>query len=136
VKYNQHRRESKVKKSMDTSAFGIDHGYSEVEKKKSSYLDPKDPHTKKTASAGRRVMASAPYAGVVHPFVAGKKGKKARVVGNQWGGGLLGGVAGSALGGATHNRGIASAAATAGGIAGSQMGLNRNQRKGYLKPEK
>lgn len=133
VKYNQHRRESKVKKSMDTSAFGIDHGYSEVEKK-SSYWDPKDPKTKKTASGGRRALAY--MGGPFHGAIAGKSGKKLRAGGNEAIGILGGNVAGSAAGSALGGTRGAAIGGLAGAVSGSQMAQNRNQRKGYLKPEK
>ena len=125
----------KVKKNMSTSAFGIDHGVVS----KLDYGEGKKP------SGGRKVLASAPYTSVVHPFVAGKKGKKARSAGNQIGmgaaGGLGGSLAGQAVGaiasrgnrGATMGAGIVGGAG--GGIYGSQRGLARNTRKGYLKKE-
>jgi hypothetical protein len=123
-------RKQKVRKSMSVSAFGVDHG-SEIAK---AAVDPK---TGKKPSAGRRVLASAPYTNAVHPFVAGKKGKKLRSAGNQIGGiavgGLAGGLAGSAL---ARGNPVGGAVGSLGGsIAGGQVGLNRNQRKGYLKRE-
>lgn len=111
---------------MSLSAFGIDHG--EISK-------ATDPNTGKKPSAGRRVLASA-YP-VFHGAAAGKKGKKLRAVGNEYGGSLAGGTAGG-LAGAALTRGRALGVyggAIGGGITGSQLGLNRNQKKGYLKRE-
>lgn len=117
------------------SAFGVEHG-DQVSK-----LD----WGGKKPSAGRRVLASAPYTGLVHPFVAGKSGKKLRAGGNQLGGGLAGGMggslAGSILGGVAGRgspaaRGLGASLGSVGGlVGGSQAGLARNTRKGYLKRE-
>jgi hypothetical protein len=115
------------------SYWGVDHG-DEISK-----ADKYNGHGK--PSAGRRTMA---YVGQpFHGAVAGKRGKKLRATGNEYGGFALGSVGGSTLGAtlgaATGKPAIAGAASTigglAGGIAGNQAGLNRNQRKGYLKKE-
>ncbi len=129
----QRYKKKTVAKNMSISAFGVDHG---VVSKASG---PADPKTGKQASTGRRVLASSPFGvSLAHPLVAGKKGKKGRAFGNQVGGSILGGVGGAAVGAALTRGRSASAirGGTLGGtIGGQQMGLNRNQRKGYLKPE-
>ena len=122
---------------MSTSAFGIDHGESFSKK------EARDPNTGKKPSAGRRALAS--YDPGLHSIVAGRKGKKTRAVGNELGGSALGSIGGAGLGGgigalATRGKGPgaligAATGSIAGSIGGSQAGLNRNQRKGYLKPE-
>ena len=120
---------------MSTSAFGIDHG--------ESFSKAKDPNTGKRPSGGRRALAA--YNPGLHSIVAGRKGKKTRAVGNEYGGALLGSAGGAGIGGgigalATRGKGPgaligAATGSLAGSIGGSQVGLNRNQRKGYLKPE-
>jgi len=102
---------------MSISAFGVEHG--DFAK---AYTDP---DTGKKASVGRRVTAGVFPA--IHPLVAGKKGKKLRAFGNEAGSGIAGGFVGSAIGGPVV--GLAAQGAA------TQLGVNRNQRKGYLKRE-
>ena len=116
------------------SAFGVDHGY-EVSKADDKYGGHGPP------SAGRRTLAY--FGGPIHGAVAGKKGKKLRTIGNSYGGGVAGavggGVVGAGLGLATRKPGAAhvirSAGTMGGAITGTQLGVNRNQRKGYYKKE-
>jgi hypothetical protein len=125
----QEKKIAGQRERLGKSAFGVEHEIS-----KSAV----DPTTGKSPSLGRRALASTPYASVAHPFVAGKKGKKLRAAGNQIGGGIgLGTAAGIAAGVATRGRskGAVTAASMGGAFGGQQLGLNRNQRKGYLKPQ-
>lgn len=118
------------------SYWGVDHG-DEISKADNKYGKNKAP------SGGRRVT-TALFPGW-HGAVAGKKGKKLRSAGTElagyYGGALGGGVAGGAAG-AVLSRGNAAGAQIgssvgqlAGGLTGTQLGLNRIQRKGYLKRE-
>lgn len=111
---------------MSTSAFGIDHGL---------ISKATDPNTGKKPSGGRRALAA--YNPGLHSIVAGKKGKKLRSYGNEAGGSALGALAGGGAGllASRKNPIPLAVGAVGGSIAGSQAGLNRNQRKGYLKPE-
>lgn len=116
------KKEDAVQKNDGLSAFGVDHGdFAKADKQ----------------SGGRRILTSA-FPGY-HAGIAGKKGKKLRAVGNELGGGVAGGAAGQ-LAGLAASRGRSTALAgglsMAGAITGSQMGGNRNQRKGYLKSER
>lgn len=122
------------------SAFGVDHGgeFAKADDKYGGHGAP---------SGGRRALAY--YGGPIHPAVAGKKGKKLRATGNTYGGAVggavggqvAGGVAGAGLRVATRGRAGGPLAGKAiggitGGVTGSQLGVNRNQRKGYYKPER
>ena len=125
----QEKKIARQRERLGKSAFGVEHEFSK---------EARDPKTKKEPTAGRRVLASAPITAGFHPIVAGKKGKKLRATGNQWGGSILGSAAGQ-IGGAVATRGRSVTASSLGGVggmvAGQQAGLNRNQRKGYLKPQ-
>jgi len=122
------------KNYSSVSAFGVDHGG--ISKADDKYGGNKAP------TGGRRAAAYA--FGPFHSAVAGKKGKKLRATGNQIGGsvgGAIGGqIGGAALGALTRKpaimHGTAQAGGLAGGIGGSQLAVNRNQRKGYYKPQK
>lgn len=84
--------------------------------------------------SGGRVATGALVPGI-HSVVAGKKGYKARALGNELGGNLLGGAAGGIVGGAlTRGRG-ASAGAAVGSLAGGGLGTASAHRKGYLKKQ-
>lgn len=96
-------------------------------------------------SGGRRVTAQA--FGPFHGAVAGKPGKKIRATANQGIGNVGGYLGGGALGSAAGmlaTRGRSPLASAGGGavgsvggwLAGGQAGVKRNQRKGYLKPQK
>jgi hypothetical protein len=118
------------------SAFGVDHGgISKADDKYGKHGAP---------SAGRR--ATAHFFPGWHGAIAGKKGKKLRSGASQVGAGIGGSVAGQLAGGAlgaaaTRGRSVGAVhgAATVGGlggaVTGSQLNLNRLQRKGYLKKE-
>ena len=71
-----------------------------------------------------------------HGLAAGKRGKKIRAATNEGGGVVIGGVAGGLVGSKLSLGRARVPLAAATGIAGGQLGLNRNQRKGYLKPER
>lgn len=112
-------------------AFGVERG--EVSKADTKKQPP--------ASAGRQVTGG--LLGPYHGLVAGKKGHKLRAAGNEWAGGVAGGVGGSALGAIpgiiARKPGLAFAGAelgaTGGGIAGKVAGTRRAQRMGHYKPE-
>ena len=110
------------------SVWGIDHG-EEIAKAFAT-----DPNTGKKPSTGRKVAGT--FAGGYHPLIAGKKGKKLRAVGNTMVGSGVGALAGGATG-AMLMRGRTSGAlaGAAGAWGGSLAGMNRNQKKGYLKTE-
>lgn len=116
------------------SYWGIDHG-EVVSKADDKFGGNKKPTT------GR--YASAYFTGGLHGAVAGKSGKKLRATGNevfgQSGGGYAGQLAGGVLSAASKGKikaaGAGNALGAAGGVAGSVLGVNRNQRKGYLKPQ-
>lgn len=125
---------------MTISYWGVEHGESIS---KAEPMKPKKPQTAQP-SAGRRFLASAFPA--PHAAIAGRKGKKLRATGNATVGTIAGGYGGALAGagmGALLSRGKNPAAlssgaiggAYAGGVGGSQMALNRNQRKGYMKKE-
>lgn len=119
------------------SYWGIDHGdvVSKAEKK-----DRFNGHGEPTL--GR--YASAWATGGLHGAFAGNKGSKLRATGNevggQTGGGYAGRLAGVGLSAATKGKvkaaGAANALGAGGGVGGSMWGVNRNQRKGYLRPQK
>ena len=118
------------------SYWGIDHGdvVSKAEKK-----DRFAGHGEPTF--GR--YASAYLSGGLHGGFAGKQGKKLRATGNEVGGQTGGGYAGQLAGagvsavsrGKIKAAGASNALGAAGGVGGSMWGVNRNQRKGYLKPQ-
>lgn len=116
------------------SAFGIDHG--EVSKANDKWGGHGAP------TGGRRAVAY--LGGPIHSAVAGQKGKKLRATGNAYGGAvggaLSGGAAGAGFGLATRRpAGVQAGRAlgTLGGaVTGSTLGVNRNQRKGYYKPQR
>ncbi len=110
---------------MSESAFGIEHG---VEISKAERKQPK-------ASAGR--LAAGTAFGPYHGVVAGKKGKKLRAAGNQFGGTLAGGVDGSVAGSIVGrgNPTVTGLAANAGALTGAYKGTKAAQRKGYFKKE-
>lgn len=116
---------------MTVSYWGVEHG--EVSK---AY--------EQKPSTGRRVAAAA--FPVPHGAIAGRKGKKLRATGNQAVGAIGGGYGGALAGGgltALLTRGRNAGAVTrgsqiggfSGAVGGSQLGLNRNQRKGYMKKQ-
>lgn len=120
------------------SYWGVEHGeeISKFENKKSS-------DSRKLFTVGTNALLGSPGAGI-HGAVAGKKGKKLRAAGNQFGASALGGAGGGAAGGLTAGlltRGRSQAAASTGGVVGGFLGssfgalggLARNERKGYLK---
>jgi hypothetical protein len=76
-------------------------------------------------SAGR--VATGALVPGYHSLVAGKKGYKARAFGNEFGAGMAGGMAGSAIAG--PRLGVPA------GIAGAALGTMRAHKKGYLKPQ-
>lgn len=116
------------------SYWGVDHG---VEISKASRLfDDKGKST-----TGRKVTAAIFPA--YHGAFAGKKGKKLRSAGNEFGGSLAGGVGGRAVGAlpglAARSPGAMLAGGTVGQAAGSATGAvagnARNERKNYLKKQ-
>lgn len=120
------------------SFWGVDHG---DEVSKSAGL-PDKYNRNGSPSAGRRVSGTV-FSGY-HGLGAGKKGKKIRAAGNEFGGTVAGSLAGGAAAGlATAGRvknpkalyGLTFGASTGGAVAGSQLGVNRNQRRGYYKPQ-
>ncbi len=113
----QNKKLSTVAKS-GTSAFGVEHEISKAEKK---------------STPGR--MATAAVLPGWHAGFAGKKGKKLRSVGNEYGGSVLGSIAGSRLGAVSGKTRIVAAGSVAGGMGGAIAGNHRNQRKGYLKKQ-
>ena len=126
----KHTSNRKVEKNMTTvSIWGVNHG-EEIAKAWAT-----DPKTGKKPSTGRKVAGT--LTGGWHPIFAGRKGKKLRATGNVVVGGVGGSLAGSALGAAV-TRGRTSGAMAGqmlGAWGGSAAGTNRNQKKGYLKPQ-
>jgi len=110
-----------VRKSMENdmgvSVWGVDHGPDVVAKA----------DTKEKASAGR-YATGAVFPGW-HGAVAGRKGKKLRAAGNEYGGAVVGGIGAAAI---TRGNPYAS---SAGQMIGAAGGVRRNQRKGYYKPQ-
>lgn len=124
------------------SAFGVVHEISKREKKASM-----DRH-------GATLAANALTVPGAHGVFAGKKGKKARAAGNEFVGGAGGALAGGPVGAMTGS--LVGRAATRGSVSGQAVGarvgstlgglagfgggtawsVNRNQRKGYYKPER
>lgn len=92
--------------------------------------------TQSNASTGRKVTGTV--FGVYHGLAAGRKGHKLRAAGNQFAGGVAGGVVGK-LGATALTRGRSVGAAQAGGLAGAAAGTlagtNRAQNKGHFKPQ-
>ena len=102
------------------SAFGIDHG--DISK------------AQQQPSTGRYITAHV--APGIHGAVAGKPGKKLRAAGSELGGSFVGGAAG--VGGAIALRRsplLAEGVAAGGGIAGSMLGTQHAQKRGYYKPQ-
>ena len=91
------------------------------------------------ASTGRKVAGSMLRG--PHGLVAGKKGKKWRAAGNEFGYGLAGALPGSiafGVGAATKKPGLMRAgkyASYGGGIGGGLHGTKKAQAKGYYKPQ-
>lgn len=115
------------------SAFGIDHG--EISKADS------DRYGKHGAPTTGRRLAGHFFPGW-HGAVAGKKGKKLRStgteVGGAVGGSIVGGAAGHALtrgGGGKVGAAVRSGVGLGTAIGGSQLAVNRLQRKGYYKKQ-
>lgn len=104
---------------MSVSFWGVDHG-GEVSK-----AAPAAPAQPKQKTPTGRLITGGLFPGI-HGAVAGKPGNKLRAAGNEYGGALLGGVAGAAL---TKGR-----AAGVGQVAGGMLGTDRAQKKGYFKP--
>jgi hypothetical protein len=104
------------------SPFGVEH------------VDISKAANTKKASPGR--LATAGLFSPVHGVVAGKKGKKLRAGGNEFGGTLLGGIAGGTVAVIARKPGAFHPLSAAGGTGGAVMGAMRAQKKGYFKPEK
>lgn len=86
-------------------------------------------------SAGRYAAAGTSLGW--HGAVAGKKGKKLRAFGNSAVGSGVVGTGGMLAGAAlTRSKAGAQVGSLMGSAAGSIAGMRRNQRKGYLKPQK
>jgi len=100
-----------------------------AEKSKYGKYGPPSPDRRMAAGAANYLLPGS------HGAVAGRRGKKLRAFGNEGGGQVLGALAGGGAGAAIGGR-FAAPVGLAGAVTGGQMGLNRNQRKGYLKPEK
>jgi len=119
------------------SYWGVDHGdvVSKADKK-----DKFNGHGEPTL--GR--YASAWATGGLHGAFAGKQGKKLRATGNevlgQTGGGYAGQLAGAGLAAASKGKikaaGASNALGAAGGVGGSMAGVNRNQKRGYLRTQR
>lgn len=113
------------------SYWGIDHG-DEVSK---AQQQPQK------ASSGRLAagVAGNYFTPGIHGAVAGRKGKKLRSFGNEALGTIGGGFAGGFIGGATaklHGGRLMKPLGIGGTAGGAIAGTSRNQKKGYLKPEK
>lgn len=108
-----------VKKNLDAgvSVWGVNHG-DEVAK-----ADTKQ----KEATPGRYATGMV-FPGF-HGAVAGRKGKKLRAAGNEFGLATVGGIAGAGLTRGSH------LGTTAGQYLGAAGGVHRSQRKGYYKPQ-
>lgn len=110
------------------SAFG-------VEDDRISKADDDAPETPKgRQSSPGRTAATVAFA-PVHGAVAGRKGKKLRAAGSELGGGILGGLAGTAVDVATKGK-TGGLGSSVGGLTGVVLGGRHNEKKGYLKPLK
>lgn len=128
------RSREKVKKNMTTSAWGIDHG-TEISKaeKKDKYQSQRRVNT---------ALGALPIGGTVAPAIhSGVKAKKGRKAGaaavsgvSSLSGGLIGGVAGSAL--TRGSKGGMALGGMAGSAAGANIGHRANEMDGRYKKGK
>lgn len=86
------------------------------------------------ASTGRLVAGAT--LGPYHGLVAGKKGRKLRAAGNEFGGAVAGNAAGALVGGALSRGKLTAAGSVAGTYGGAAAGTARAQRMGHFKPQK
>ena len=114
---------------MNYSAFGV----------QDDRISKADDEPRPKASAGR--IATGALVPSWHGAIAGRKGHKLRAIGNEFGGGLLGGAAGRGAGAlataATRGKvkGLRIGGGVTGSLAGGATGTVRAQKKGHLKRE-